>query len=849
MRKILYIVVILALACPAWAATYYASPSGSGTTCSEGSPCTLTYAVETKADDGNTNTVHLQDGSYGISSTLDVPDKVSLTADVKSPIVTLDGSYDVQTVHLDARIYPTADFHSTPMIKLSSTSNSADHTGNSQTISYIELDGIDGSNEAYYGIVIENRDNVRITQCYLHDIINASVGTRAPIIRVIGTGAGSGLDWWNYWPDNVGADGVDTTIDALWPDYPVDSFQLDNCYIYDGASQLATGGGLWKYASVELLNLKDSTIHDNVFDNRTSKGQFIAGADDKEAFLDNVDIYNNIGRFGSQVQGVTNFTTEIWVMKGGCEFYNNTMQGWLSITVGKNTDIYDNVITMPDYQYSKGIAIEFNKQSYGEVTGNYIEKARWGIVVGHTGEDNDGQTTTDVLVARNVTHETNARAIYVECLGKKGAYAETYVNNINVYNNVIDTITQVDYPLRVSDYDYAQNPTTYTGYCTLNNVNIKNNLIINGTGWAGSTAGTPSNITIDHNFFYANGTNDWENETDTNTSTGTVLDDLNLQEVGSGYDGYTPMTGSDLIDAGTDIGLSYNGGAPDVGAIETGGAAFPVIGNYDPTQGEVLDAGTTAYNMEIDCTHADGCTGCKADTDGSEAYADMANAMVSQGSCGTNCTTWRHALSGLANDTSYTWYFRCTDGVTPNTSDATLNFEVEDAAGTEDIICDNSDACYSENGTWATSTSIAGYYGSNYRHNGADADTDYATFNPTLSESGSYNVYVRWVSPESGYRSDSVQIDVVHSGGTAETTVDQTQNSGAWVSVGTYDFTAGSGGSIQVGGTGSGGDTYYIVADAARWELVDEEPPAPPNPGTGTITIDTTATGSVTVSP
>lgn len=53
-------------------ATYYADDAGSGTTCSDVSPCSLEYAIETKAGDGDT--IIVQDGTYTGVATYTISD-------------------------------------------------------------------------------------------------------------------------------------------------------------------------------------------------------------------------------------------------------------------------------------------------------------------------------------------------------------------------------------------------------------------------------------------------------------------------------------------------------------------------------------------------------------------------------------------------------------------------------------------------------------------------------------------------------------------------------------------------------------------------------------------------------
>lgn len=91
--------LILILPCIVGAATYYASPTGSGTDCSIGVPCALYYAVETKAAAGDT--IIVNDGTYtgsddlGSNTQIDVSDNnLTIQADnAGQAIIDGDGLY------------------------------------------------------------------------------------------------------------------------------------------------------------------------------------------------------------------------------------------------------------------------------------------------------------------------------------------------------------------------------------------------------------------------------------------------------------------------------------------------------------------------------------------------------------------------------------------------------------------------------------------------------------------------------------------------------------------------------------------------------------------------------------
>lgn len=129
-------------------------------------------------------------------------------------------------------------------------------------------------------------------------------------------------------------------------------------------------------------------------------------------------------------------------------------------------------------------------------------------------------------------------------------------------------------------------------------------------------------------------------------------------------------------------------------------------------------------------------------------------------------------------------------------------------------IADNSDtSSISIVGTWTSSTASAGYYGSDYLHDGnTNKGVSSVTFTPSLPQGRSYQVFVRWTS--NANRATNAPIDIIHPGGTNTIFVDQTQQGGQWVWLMTTNFNAGAGGSVRIRNAGTKG---YVIADAIEF--------------------------------
>ncbi|WKN45470.1 T9SS type A sorting domain-containing protein [Tunicatimonas pelagia] len=151
-----------------------------------------------------------------------------------------------------------------------------------------------------------------------------------------------------------------------------------------------------------------------------------------------------------------------------------------------------------------------------------------------------------------------------------------------------------------------------------------------------------------------------------------------------------------------------------------------------------------------------------------------------------------------------------------------------DTTNTEvsDIIIDNTDAEASAQGQWGPRTfAPAGqsFIGANYLVN-TSSDPGQVSYSPRIATAGTYNVYGRWIA--NGQRASNVRY-VVNTGSETDTvTVDQRQNGGQWVPLGTYALEAGGGSQVEILNEGTDGIT---IADAIKWEYVVADPPVRPS--------------------
>jgi hypothetical protein len=134
---------------------------------------------------------------------------------------------------------------------------------------------------------------------------------------------------------------------------------------------------------------------------------------------------------------------------------------------------------------------------------------------------------------------------------------------------------------------------------------------------------------------------------------------------------------------------------------------------------------------------------------------------------------------------------------------------------TPGIVLDNTNAtAVTVQGAWTSSSWDAGYFGTNYLHDGnTNKGQKSVSFRPALPNAGNYEVLLRWTS--SNNRATNTPVTVVRSNGAAPLrfSVNQQINGGAWNSVGTYAFDPVA--ALVV--ISNSNTTGFVVADAVQF--------------------------------
>lgn len=138
---------------------------------------------------------------------------------------------------------------------------------------------------------------------------------------------------------------------------------------------------------------------------------------------------------------------------------------------------------------------------------------------------------------------------------------------------------------------------------------------------------------------------------------------------------------------------------------------------------------------------------------------------------------------------------------------------------TQTVVVDNmSDAHTQVYGSgWAHSTSVSGYYAENYDTNQAGSGSDIFEWTPQLFEDGYYDVYAIYTAASDRDRKapHTVFYHDVNGDPLQQTVfVNQRENGGTWVLLGTYHFKKDGGPKVQLSDAVRAG---YVIADAVKF--------------------------------
>jgi hypothetical protein len=180
-----------------------------------------------------------------------------------------------------------------------------------------------------------------------------------------------------------------------------------------------------------------------------------------------------------------------------------------------------------------------------------------------------------------------------------------------------------------------------------------------------------------------------------------------------------------------------------------------------------------------------------------------------------------YADTGLSAQTTYTYTIEAYDGALHYSGQsAAVPVTTPPVGSTIDVIVDVADTpgWVSMQGTWDIHYDVPGYWGA-YFLGGTDVSgATNITFTPTLPESGNYGVYV-WNPGAASFPmyefAGNVPVVIVHGGATNTVVLNEQANYAQWNYLGTFSFSAGTNGFVQIGTAGTG--SWFVSADAVQF--------------------------------
>jgi hypothetical protein len=145
------------------------------------------------------------------------------------------------------------------------------------------------------------------------------------------------------------------------------------------------------------------------------------------------------------------------------------------------------------------------------------------------------------------------------------------------------------------------------------------------------------------------------------------------------------------------------------------------------------------------------------------------------------------------------------------------------------VITDDGDSAVVYAGNWWSSNAGNGFFGGDFRNDGnISKGSSSATFPLKIGSSGTYDVFARWPAITFGTAGSNVPFDVVTANGVVTVTENETQNSGAWVDLGSYSLSASTA-AVVIRNAGTNGIVLADAVGTAPSSGTTNNPP-PPNP-------------------
>jgi parallel beta-helix repeat protein len=520
------------------AITYYVSPTGNDLTGNgtAANPWKTLYKATSMVTTGG-NIIHVNAGTYIETQQCALAVGVSIEGDGTTSIIksTITAQY-------------------TPII----AAVSPEGTNGNQHISNLKIDGNNLSTS--WAIAVSGRSNMSIYNCSIVNFYETGVN----------------------WSGRADANAAAPTIYATG-----NSFH-DNIVTNCATADAMFGRGCFQFGGQDGMLIYNNTITNN---SRAAgaNGWPIKGCN--ESHIKNCKIYNNTltsAPFPYNYNGENNywdFSIELFSTYGGIEIYGNTVTGSIDMNyqwkgaAAYSVWIHDNTIGFPTFQAHRqsGIILEFSTEST-IIENNTIRNVADGIIFSLRSLN----SVTNSTIQKNLMYNVGVPGgAYGQAIGFFTGTNDYTIDDMKIYNNTIVAATGGNSPYWGVTLSNASN---------INNLKFKNNIIsgfnFGGAAVVSNVLGNITNSQFAYNNFYNNSNNDdpfpgWISAT-TLPASSTVSGTIKVNPLFVSPTDYHLSPSSPAVDAGTFVGLAYNGVAPDRGFAEVGAVVLPIkLINFD----------------------------------------------------------------------------------------------------------------------------------------------------------------------------------------------------------------------------------------------------------------------------
>ena len=313
-----------------------------------------------------------------------------------------------------------------------------------------------------------------------------------------------------------------------------------------------------------------------------------------EGWLKGIKIYNNLltkasnkGTYPGQ-NGDWDFAIEFFNIQG-LEIYGNTIQGSIDLSYNRKGSydhsawIHHNTLNhaTPNPNFESGIILEFRTESI-LIENNVINNVSSGVQFNTRGVNNTGGNNTETptpaggysVLSNNVIRNNLFSNVY-QGNGTGTAAGITVISEgtddpqirgMDIYNNTI-VAKSGDAPWIGIDFT-SMGASTASG----TNINIRNNIVNDfKDAWLKGTIGNTrlNGVVVTHNNAFGNGSNipGWPGG---NPANYTYNNNLSINPMFVSATNFQLQPASQCINTGVNVGLPYNGSAPDRGNAESG---------------------------------------------------------------------------------------------------------------------------------------------------------------------------------------------------------------------------------------------------------------------------------------